>query len=196
MTYPSRNSRISAGLGSSSSFTSSASASSSSMISLHRSMHSSQMYTPGPAMSFLTCFWDFAQKLHLTRSPPSPNFATACPFPFRVAPGQTLGCADRREGGSLPRGDDLVDQAVLDGLVRGHHEVAVRVLGDLVNLLPGVRGHHLVEQVAHPQDLAGLDLDVRRLPADAAPGLVQHDPRVRQREALALGARRELHRAR
>ncbi len=43
----SRNSRISAGLGSSSSLTSSASASSSSMISLHRSMHSSQMYTPG-----------------------------------------------------------------------------------------------------------------------------------------------------
>jgi len=27
-------------------------------------------------MSFLTCFWVFEQKLHLTRSPPSPNFAT------------------------------------------------------------------------------------------------------------------------
>ena len=42
------------------------------MISLHRSMHSSQMYTPGPAMSFLTCFWLFPQNEHFSRSPPSP----------------------------------------------------------------------------------------------------------------------------
>src|SRR4051812_16220225 len=38
------------------------------MISLHRSMHSSQMYTPGPAMSLLTCFWLLPQKLHFSRS--------------------------------------------------------------------------------------------------------------------------------
>src|ERR1700742_223548 len=80
MTYPSRKSRISAGLGSSSSLTSSASASSSSMISLQRSMHSSQMYTPGPAISFLTCFWLFPQNEHFSRSPPSPNFATTGPL--------------------------------------------------------------------------------------------------------------------
>src|SRR5690242_1666572 len=46
------------------------------MISLHRSMHSSQMYTPGPAISFLTCFWLFPQKEHLSKSPPSPMRAT------------------------------------------------------------------------------------------------------------------------
>src|SRR3954462_11644464 len=49
------------------------------MISLQRSMHSSQMYTPGPAMSFLTCFWLFPQKEHLSRSPPSPMRATRTP---------------------------------------------------------------------------------------------------------------------
>src|SRR6059058_4658554 len=76
MTYPSRKSRISAGLGSSSSLSSDGSASSSSMISLQRSMHSSQMYTPGPAMSFLTCFWLFPQNEHFSRSPPSPMRAT------------------------------------------------------------------------------------------------------------------------
>ncbi len=38
--------------------------SSSSMISLQRSMHSSQIYTPGPAISFFTCLWDLPQKLH------------------------------------------------------------------------------------------------------------------------------------
>src|SRR5680860_1062847 len=46
------------------------------MISLQRSMHSSQMYTPGPAMSFLTCFWLFPQNEHFSRSPPSPIRAT------------------------------------------------------------------------------------------------------------------------
>src|SRR3954451_13951181 len=76
MTYWSRNSKISLGLGSSSHFSSELSESSSSMISLHRSMHSSQMYTPGPAISFLTCFCDFPQKEHFSRSPPSPMRAT------------------------------------------------------------------------------------------------------------------------
>src|SRR3954447_9636881 len=84
--YWSRNSWMSNGLGSSSSLTSPVSASSSSMISLHRSMHSSQMYTPGPAMSFFTCFWLFPQKEHFSRSPPSPIRAmTADPCPLRHA---------------------------------------------------------------------------------------------------------------
>src|SRR6266702_6650123 len=46
------------------------------MISLQRSIHSSQMYTPGPAMSFFTCFWLFPQNEHFSRSPPSPMRAT------------------------------------------------------------------------------------------------------------------------
>src|SRR5437773_9855005 len=84
--------------------------SSSSMISLQRSMHSSQMYTPGPAMSFLTCFCDLPQNEHFSSSPPSPNLATV------AAP---LSC-DRRTStgpdgtslvGQLPRGDDLIDDA-------------------------------------------------------------------------------------
>src|SRR5664279_3037567 len=79
MTYWSRYSRIAIGLGSSSSLTSLVSASSSSMISLHRSMHSSQIYTPGPAISLRTCFWLFPQKEHLSRSPPSPMRAM-CPL--------------------------------------------------------------------------------------------------------------------
>src|SRR5437879_1107500 len=81
--------KVSLGLGGSSQRTSEVSASSSSMMSLHRSMHSSQMYTPGPAMSFFTCFWDLPQKLHLTRSPPSPNLATPAPpdLSLRRGPG-------------------------------------------------------------------------------------------------------------
>src|SRR6185503_5510533 len=56
------------------------------MISLHRSMHSSQMYTPGPAMSFLTCFCDLPQNEHLSRSPPSPMRATYDPFLWDIRP--------------------------------------------------------------------------------------------------------------
>src|SRR5262249_8296442 len=51
-------------------------ANSSSMISSQRSTHSSQMYTPGPRMSFLTCFWLFPQNEYLSKSPPSPMRAT------------------------------------------------------------------------------------------------------------------------
>src|SRR5699024_6027567 len=56
------------------------------MISLHRSMHSSQMYTPGPAMSFLTCFWLLPQNEHLSRSPPSPMRAMIASSTFLDRP--------------------------------------------------------------------------------------------------------------
>src|SRR6201992_4113064 len=55
------------------------------MISLQRSMHSSQIYTPGPAMSFLTCFWLFPQNEHFSRSPPSPMRAMVLRAYFLIA---------------------------------------------------------------------------------------------------------------
>src|SRR3954470_16961138 len=82
MTYCWRKSWISLGFGSSSNLRSDDSDSSSSMISLQRSMHSSQIYTPGPAMSFLTCFCDLPQNEHFSRSPPSPMRATYDPLPL------------------------------------------------------------------------------------------------------------------
>src|SRR2546430_788820 len=39
------------------------------MISVHSSMPSSQMYTPGPATSLRTCSWDLPQKEHFSFSP-------------------------------------------------------------------------------------------------------------------------------
>src|SRR5258707_47200 len=85
MTYESRNSQISRGFGRLSHLISEGSASSSSMISLHRSMHSSHMYTPGPAISFLTCFWLLPQNEHFSRSAPSPMRATAL-LPLPLSP--------------------------------------------------------------------------------------------------------------
>ena len=82
------------------------------------------------------------------------------------------------------------------GLLRGHHEVAVGVLVDLLGFLAGVVGQELVELDPHPQDLLGRQLDVGGLAAGLAPRLVEQDPGVREGEALALRARREQHRRR
>src|SRR5437588_1750425 len=170
------------------------------MISLQRSMHSSQMYTPGPAMSFLTCFWDFPQKEHFRRSE-SPNFAIFSRLPDLskpVRPGGQTGPpgrgvpilrASRRRGSKfgLPfsGGDDLVDDPVLLGLLGRHDEVTVRIVRDLLEGLPGVLGQDLVEQLPVTEDLLGLDLDVHGLALRAAVRLVDQDPGVRQGEPLA-----------
>src|SRR3954451_16925311 len=151
--------------------------SSSSMISLQRSMHSSQMYTPGPAISFLTCFCDLPQKLHFKRSPPSPNFAT-------VPPALSGDACDLRHCRELAILEDFVDEPVVPRLVGAHDEVPVRVLRDLLHRLPAVVGEDRVEQVAQPQDLPSLDLDVGCLPPTTAVRLVDEDAGVRQREPL------------
>src|ERR1035437_2033526 len=65
MTYASRATSIDLGFGSLAScgFARGASSISSSMISWQRLMHSSQMYTPWPAISLRTCSWLLPQKL-------------------------------------------------------------------------------------------------------------------------------------
>src|SRR3954451_18862116 len=158
--------------------------SSSSMISLQRSMHSSQMKTPGPAISFLTWRWDLPQKEQRSCSLESVGRATCVSLPF--------GLRARR---ASVLGDHPVDDAVLLGLLRAQEVVALRVLLDLVELLPGVVGDDLVQPAAQLDDLAGVDLDVRRLPLEARGHLVDEDLRVRQRHPLALRPAAEQQRA-
>src|SRR5947207_4183681 len=98
------------------------------MISLQRSMHSSQMYTPGPAISFFTCFWLFPQKEHFSRSPPSPNLATGSPP--RPDPADSAHPGGRGHRGELPVGQYLVNDAVIPALFGAHDEVPVGILVD------------------------------------------------------------------
>src|SRR6202521_5761373 len=105
------------------------------MISLQRSMHSSRMYTPGPAMSFLTCFWLFPQNEHFSRSPPSPNLATVSLPLVGLSSAHTGRGPDRCE---LAVGEDLVDDAIRLSLVGAHDEVPVGVAADLLDRLAGV----------------------------------------------------------
>src|SRR5690606_21311377 len=70
---------------------------------------------------------------------------------------------DVSSGDALARGQPLVDDAVLLGLLGGEDVVTIDVAVDLLDRLAGVTGHGLLEPGAHPKDLAGLDLDVGRL---------------------------------
>src|SRR5215470_12401988 len=105
------------------------------MISLQRSMHSSQMYTPGPAMSFLTCFWLFPQNEHFSRSPPSPMRATQHPFPR----GRDETSRLRRPylGAALKGRQNIIHDSVLFGLLRVEEPVPLDVPADLVGLAAG-----------------------------------------------------------
>src|SRR5579872_7459602 len=99
-------------------------------------------------MSFLTCFCDLPQNEHLTRSLDSPNLATIPPPP----PGSLRYARSLRDERQFSCSDHLVDDAVILGLIGAHDEVPVGIPGDLLHCLPGVRGQHLVEQVAHAED--------------------------------------------
>src|SRR5579875_2382312 len=208
MTYCSRKSKICRGLGSSDHRCSAAPADSSSMISLHRSMHSSQMYTPGPAISFFTCFWLFPQNEHLSRSPVSPTRGATgatllsksgvrtcsclrdlARYPQKPRKSAANGCGRvtrAPESGvrdELARGDDLVHDPVLLGLIGRQDRVPLDVGPDLLDRLPGVPGQDLLLEQPHPLDLVRLDLQVGDLHGalGAAGRLVDQDPGVGQR---------------
>src|SRR5215207_10563182 len=148
--------------------------SSSSMISLQRSMHSSQMYTPGPAISFLTCRCDLPQKEQRSCSLESVGRATgSSPLSAYALP-------------SLMLGDHPVDDPVGLRFFRAEEIVALSVLPDLLQVLAGVVRDDLVEAPAQLDHLAGVDLDVGRLALEAGGDLVDQDLRVGQRHPLAL----------
>src|SRR6266478_9588386 len=84
--------------------------------------------------------------------------------------------------------DDLVNQAELLRLVRRQKPVALDRVDDRLERLAGVLDVDFVESRAQAQDLTGLDLDVGGLTLGPARGLVDHDVRIREREALALSA--------
>src|SRR5690606_11750446 len=87
ITYWPSNSKISCGVGRSDlgPLTDSTLEASSRMMSLHRSMHSSQMNTEGPAMSFLTSCWLLPQNeqySNLPLSSPLPVLSSAIEIPL------------------------------------------------------------------------------------------------------------------
>ncbi len=88
-------------------------------------------------------------------------------------------------------GDDVVDEAVLERLRGGEPAVAVGVGLDALERLAGELGVEPEHLLLDDRELLGLDGDVGGATGDAAERLVHQDPGVRQRVALALGARGE-----
>ncbi|MBG9885541.1 hypothetical protein ABE10_02845, partial [Bacillus toyonensis] len=86
---------------------------------------------------------------------------------------------------------DVVDESVLQCLVRGEPAVAVTVLIDLLDRFAGLRGRDLGKTLLHREDELRLCLDVAGSAAEAAVRLVQEHAGVRRDVALALGAARE-----
>ena len=111
------------------------------------------MYTPGPAISFFTCFWLFPQKEHFSRSD-SPNLAISPVALSCPATGGRVGRLSRAVGAAASylcrksaAAEDLVDTPVVLGLLGSEDEVAVGVLRDLLDRLAGVLGDDLLEQL-------------------------------------------------
>src|SRR5512145_2532202 len=105
---------------------------SSRMMSLHSSMHSSQMNTEGPAMSLRTSCWLLPQNEQYSSLSPEDLSAIQCALRWRGE--ETLR--------ALPTTlQDLVDDAVLAGLLGPEEVVAVVVGLDLLLRPPRELGH-------------------------------------------------------
>ena len=85
----------------------------------------------------------------------------------------------------------MVDEAVFEGFLGGEPAVAIGVGLDALDRLAGELGVQPEHLLLDDRELLGLDGDVGRATGDTAERLVHQDPGVRQRVALALGARGE-----
>src|ERR1044071_9841378 len=128
MTYWSRIWRISRGVGRSdlAPLAPLSEAVSSRMMSLHSSMHSSQMKTDGPAISFLTSCWLLPQNEQYSSFSPEELFSDM----------------DLR---ALPCSQYAIDQTVLYRVFAAHEEIALGIARNGLHRLAGVLGEDLVQ---------------------------------------------------
>src|SRR6478735_4189913 len=101
-------------------------------------------------------------------------------------PGSGAGAAAARD--ARRDRDDLVDEAVVLGLLGGVPAVTVAVADDRLHGLAGVVGGDLRHPRLRAEQVLRLDLDVRGGTADAGRTLVHEDVGVGEREALARRA--------
>lgn len=76
--------------------------------------------------------------------------------------------------------DHLIDDAVIQRLVRGHEEIAISVLGNLLHRLITVVRHVLVQAGLGEKDLLGLDFDIGSGTLSTTKRLVDHDAGIGQ----------------
>src|SRR5512142_451062 len=109
------------------------------MMSLQRSMHSSQMNTDGPAMSFLTSCWLLPQKEQYRSLSPDPLSAIHLPLET-----PTRGLHHTLQALS-PVPQDFVDEPVFQRLVRRQEVVALGIALDLGDRLASMLGKQPIQ---------------------------------------------------
>src|SRR5262249_12095168 len=126
-----------------------------------------------PRRSTLSCTPDGTARTTLARRP-LPSGASGRPY----------------LGPALEARQNLVHDAVLFRFVRREVLVPLHVPPDLLLAPAAVHGDDALHRRPHPQDLAGLDLQVAGLAVAAlGGGLVEQEAGVRQAHPLVLGAR-------
>ena len=134
-------------------------ASDSSKISEQAATHSSQIkMLVGPFTRRRTCPCSFPQKEQRIGLPFSSKLSCMLPAILGVLRGE------------VARGDDTVDQAVVEGLGSGQVVVALGIGLDLLDGLARGVGQNLVELAAGLLDLLGHDLDLGLLTLSTAAG--------------------------
>ena len=88
-------------------------------------------------------------------------------------------CYRLRRLGLVGVRQDLVDQSVLFRLDCTEISIATSILGNHVYRLTRVAGQDVIQDIPRFQNLFGLDLDVRNLPADFTERLMNHHLGVR-----------------
>src|SRR6476469_8361678 len=98
----------------------------------------------------------------------------------------------RRNGLEMPTRYHPVNHAVFERIIGLQNVIAVYIPGDFIHRLSRRIGKNLVERLTHPEDLSGVNVDVRGLTAKSAHGrLVNQNPRMRQADTLSSGAARK-----
>mmetsp|Transcript_29204 Transcript_29204/g.53433 ORF Transcript_29204/g.53433 Transcript_29204/m.53433 type:complete len:294 (-) Transcript_29204:99-980(-) len=83
--------------------------------------------------------------------------------------------------------DDFVNDTVVDSFLRCHEEVTVAIFFDFVLGLVAVFGNVSIQDFSNKEDFLGLNFNVCGLALGTAKGLMDHDARIGERPALALG---------
>jgi ATP-dependent Clp protease protease subunit len=125
--------------------------------------------SPGGSFTALTAIYDTMQFV-------KPEIQTICMGQAASAAAVLLGAGTKGKRLALEHARVLIHQPSGGG----EELVPLDVAGDLFLGLPAGVGDHLLQQLAQPQDLVRLDLDVARLTVGALGGrLVDDDPGVR-----------------
>jgi hypothetical protein len=87
--------------------------------------------------------------------------------------------------------EHAINKTIFQGGLSAHEIIPVQIFRNLICRLSGKHGVHLHQIVANAHDLGGLDLNILRLSPRPAHGLMDHDARAGESEALALGTGRQ-----